>query len=53
MPKSPGVAAIDFGVWGILKRRLQKRYVNSFLGYINKLEKMNGINLTRKQITKL
>ncbi|KAH3891416.1 hypothetical protein DPMN_015516 [Dreissena polymorpha] len=29
MTKSPDAASMDFGIWGILKRRLQKRNVNS------------------------
>jgi len=32
MPKSPDAAPMDFGIWGILKRRLQKRNVNSVIG---------------------
>ena len=32
MPKSPDAAPMDFGIWGILKRRLQKRNVNTLLG---------------------
>ena len=28
---------------------LQKRYVNTFLGHINKLKRMNGINLNIKK----
>ena len=37
MPKSPDADSMDFGIWGILKRRLQKRYLNTFLSHINKL----------------
>lgn len=32
MPKSPDAAPMDFGIWGILKRRLQKRKIRSLLG---------------------
>ena len=32
MPKSPDAAPMDFGIWGILKRHLQKRNVNTLLG---------------------
>ena len=32
MPKSPDAAPMDFGIWGILKRRLQKRNINTLLG---------------------
>ena len=32
MPKSPDAAPMDFGIWGILKRRLQKRTVNTITG---------------------
>ena len=32
MPQSPDAAPVDFGIWGILKRRLQKRNINSLLG---------------------
>ena len=32
MPKSPDAAPMDFGIWGILKRWLQKRRIRSLLG---------------------
>ena len=32
MPKSLDAAPMDFGIWGILKRRLQKRRIRSLLG---------------------
>ena len=32
MPKSPDAAPMDFGIWGIIKRRLQKRIVNTLTG---------------------
>ncbi|KAH3793362.1 hypothetical protein DPMN_146870 [Dreissena polymorpha] len=32
MPKSPNATPMDFGIWGILKRRLQKRNINSVIG---------------------
>ena len=32
LPKSPGAAPMDFGIWGILKRCLQKRNANTLLG---------------------
>ena len=32
MPKSPDAAPMDFGIWGILKRRLHKRNVTSVIG---------------------
>ncbi|KAH3804413.1 hypothetical protein DPMN_132698 [Dreissena polymorpha] len=32
MPKSLDAAQMDFGIWGILKRRLQNRHVNSLSG---------------------
>lgn len=32
MPKSPDAAPMDFGIWGILKRRLQKRTINTLRG---------------------
>ncbi|KAH3897496.1 hypothetical protein DPMN_021684 [Dreissena polymorpha] len=31
VPKFPDAAPMDFGIWGILKRRLQKRHVNSVI----------------------
>ena len=35
-------------VCGEFSAPLQKRYVNTFLGHINKLKRMNGINLNIK-----
>lgn len=32
MPKSPDAAPMDFGIWGILKRRLQKRKIYTMSG---------------------
>ncbi|KAH3696719.1 hypothetical protein DPMN_084195 [Dreissena polymorpha] len=32
VPKSPDATPINFGIWGILKRRLKKRNVNSIIG---------------------
>ncbi|XP_052218099.1 uncharacterized protein LOC127835701 [Dreissena polymorpha] len=32
MPKSPDASQTDFGIWGIFKRRLQKRNVNYVIG---------------------
>lgn len=32
MPKSPDAAPMDFGIWGILKRRLQKRKLYTLAG---------------------
>ncbi|KAH3699830.1 hypothetical protein DPMN_074792 [Dreissena polymorpha] len=32
MPQSPYVAPMDFGIWRILKLRLQKRNLNSVIG---------------------
>ena len=32
MPKSPDAAPMDFGIWGILKRRLQKRKIYTLAG---------------------
>ena len=32
MPKSPGCAQMDYGIWGIPKRRLQKRSINTLNG---------------------
>ena len=48
MPKSSDAAPMDFGIRGILKRRLQKRNVNTLIGLKRALK-----NLTRKQLTKL
>ena len=44
MPKSPDAAPLDFGIWGILKRRLQKRNVNSVKG-LKKPLRTSGDNL--------
>jgi hypothetical protein len=32
MPKSSDAAPMDFGIWGVLKRRLQKRQINMLVG---------------------
>ena len=32
MPKSPDAAPMDFAIWGILKRRLQKRKIYTLAG---------------------
>ena len=32
MPKSPDAAPMDFAIWGILKRRLQKRKIYILAG---------------------
>jgi hypothetical protein len=32
MPKSPDAAPMDFGICGVLKRRLQKRQINTIIG---------------------
>lgn len=38
MPKSPDAAPMDYGIWGILKRRLQKRKIYTMNGLKNALK---------------
>ena len=51
MPKSPDAASMDFGIWGILKRLLQKRNVNSAIG-LKKALKDEWIKLDQNIINK-
>ena len=45
MPKPLRSCLDGFRYVGNSQAPLQKRYVNTFLGHINKLKRMNGINL--------
>jgi hypothetical protein len=51
MPKSPDAAPIDFGIWGILKHRLQKRKIYTLSG-LKKALKQEWQKLEQSTINK-
>ena len=52
MPKSPDAAPMDFGIWGVLKRRLQKRQINTLIGLKKKAVKDEWRKLEQTTIDK-
>ena len=53
MPKSPDCAPMDYGIWGILKRCLQKRSI--YTGHImdlKELSRSSGTNLSSRTSTR-
>lgn len=51
MPKSPDAAPMDYGIWGVLKRKLQKRTINSLRG-LKKALKQEWAKLDQNLIIK-